>query len=446
MKHLLRHRSTSVSAPSPASSPSPSSASPAAAARTAAAAAECTRASHETPLYARFTGGRHRQDGARPLVSGPLALAPKGAGAGTGGQGRSPGPAPVTASAQAPPVLQQQKSSDSRRERKARPHRQDEESGGRRDEARRVRQDRVEVTEKEGEETEKSDARGADDTPRVRRMPSDGTALSAGSTSGLGRHGTRVDGERVLLPARKVTRKQPAEEGRDEKRAERSADPPSSSGRARGVGEQDAEVRVVGDRVLLPARKVTRKRAMKSEDAGSSPAPDGVRKDPADAAPGLSKASASTSSSARARAMQTSGTAHTSAPVAFPEGPPASPTGAAGAAGVSAPAVVVDRFSTPKGTPSDAKEQRAGSPPRVGGHAQAQDMAPGTSTPRVPSPTPQPSTSSSAAPARRRKYSLRAAFGLPELETGATGGDGQSDGRPPQGSAGDLTSTAGTSD
>ncbi|KAI0826710.1 hypothetical protein BC628DRAFT_253676 [Trametes gibbosa] len=256
-------------------------------------------------------------------------------------------------------------------------------------------------------------------------MPSDGTALSAGSTSGLGRHGTRVDGERVLLPARKVTRKQPAEEGRDEKRAERSADPPSSSGRARGVGEQDAEVRVVGDRVLLPARKVTRKRAMKSEDAGSSPAPDGVRKDPADAAPGLSKASASTSSSARARAMQTSGTAHTSAPVAFPEGPPASPTGAAGAAGVSAPAVVVDRFSTPKGTPSDAKEQRAGSPPRVGGHAQAQDMAPGTSTPRVPSPTPQPSTSSSAAPARRRKYSLRAAFGLPELETGATGSDGQ---------------------
>ncbi|KAI0659099.1 hypothetical protein C8Q70DRAFT_150206 [Cubamyces menziesii] len=122
----------------------------------------------------------------------------------------------------------------------------------------------------------------------MRRMPSEGTALSAESTSGvvLGRHGTRVEGDRVLLPARKVTRKRvdtattsasASSSRRDETGAEDGRGAASGAQKARrererggeggGEGEREEQVRVVGDRVLLPARKMTRPRV----DAASLP-------------------------------------------------------------------------------------------------------------------------------------------------------------------------------
>ncbi|KAI8986862.1 hypothetical protein BD414DRAFT_45672 [Trametes punicea] len=106
----------------------------------------------------------------------------------------------------------------------------------------------------------------------VRRMPSEGTVLSgqsqAGSGVSLGRHGTRIEGDRVLLPARKVTRRRAdseaaaaarREEVRSAESAEKTEEEPSRAEARRKEEKEEMQVRVVGERVLLPARKVTTK-------------------------------------------------------------------------------------------------------------------------------------------------------------------------------------------
>ncbi|KAI0635074.1 hypothetical protein C8Q77DRAFT_674596 [Trametes polyzona] len=463
MKHLRRNRSTSVSTPSPSTSSShqpvvssPTSLSPHAAASAAKLAAERTRPSHETPLYARFTSSHRKQETPKPLVSGPLALGPRKA-------GQTPVPVP------APPPIQQQKSSDSRKERERDRTRQAE---GRTELKGILKSDETRNQRREKEEG----ASGAmdEDSSQVRRMPSDGTALSAGSGSatGLGLHGARVDGERVLLPERKRTRK-------------RNADPSSEL----DAGDQSKdEVRVIGDRVLLPARKVTRKRvdvnaspegakdvespragrptlgiARNDSEGTSSASAQSVTKSstsstPSSARPNeLRNASTGAVEKTRARAKSPEPESHTNlgSPIAFPAS--TSPSSAP-AAGVSAPVpartvvVVVradgtdDQFSTPKRarmhtlatttpasrpapsptSPEAPKSPTTRSPVEEAKSSESTGAKPagneGPSTasrppnPAASSVTSQPSTSSVAtggAPPRRRKYSLRAAFGLP---------------------------------
>lgn len=483
MKHLRRNRSISVSTPSASASTStpavsapavsaPAPLSPPAATKAAHTAAERSRGSHDTPLYARFTTTRRARDGSgpslKPLVSGPLALASK-----------RPAQVPVPV----PRPIEQQKSSDSRKERE---RRRDEEKSraGTPSKNEETKAQPTNVDErKEDPKVETSKSKGADDEDavkqQVRRMPSDGTALSAGSAgaSAAGRHGTRVDGERVLLPARKVTQKRGGASSpflQDEKYAERSterekksADPPSSPSRdVGGERRKVEEVRAVGERVLLPARKVARKRV--DVEGAKDPALESPRID-SDGVKHTSSKGSTPSSSARANVNETSKTrtgaveetqtrararatspepqASSSSPVAFPPVPAPSPAGpGVSAAAPAHPAAVVvvhsdegeDLFSTPKRartrTHTLATTTPASRPSPVTSDPRARP-APSKSTerpkpaenevapvaPSVPkaagsSLTSQTTSSVQAesAPPRRRKYSLRAAFGLPD--------------------------------
>ncbi|EIW55828.1 uncharacterized protein TRAVEDRAFT_30521, partial [Trametes versicolor FP-101664 SS1] len=481
MKHLRRNRSISVSTPSASASTStpavsaPAPLSPPAATKAAHTAAERSRGSHDTPLYARFTTTRRAHDGSgpslKPLVSGPLALASK-----------RPAQVPVPV----PRPIEQQKSSDSRKERE---RRRDEEKSraGTPSKNEETKAQPTNVDErKEDPKVETSKSKGADDEDavkqQVRRMPSDGTALSAGSAgaSAAGRHGTRVDGERVLLPARKVTQKRGGASSpfpQDEKYAERSterekksADPPSSPSRdVGGERRKVEEVRAVGERVLLPARKVARKRV--DVEGAKDPALESSRID-SDGVKHTSSKGSTPSSSARANVNETSKTrtaaveqaqaqararatspepqASSSSPVAFPPVPAPSPAGPGVSAAAPAhfAAVVVVRnsgsegqFSTPKRarmhtlattTPASrpspvTSDPRARPEPSKSSErpkpAENELVAPAApAVPKVaePSLTSQTTTSSVAAaeghgaPPRRRKYSLRAAFGLPD--------------------------------
>ncbi|KAJ8457516.1 hypothetical protein ONZ51_g11486 [Trametes cubensis] len=126
MKHLRRNRSTSISTPSASSSNNPPSVSvsaPAPLSARAAATAAAERTSHETPLYARFAGARRAPDGSgpalKPLVSGPLALAPRKV---VQVQAQVSVAAPVSAPGpvQAPAMKQQKSSGSEGRERNPR--------------------------------------------------------------------------------------------------------------------------------------------------------------------------------------------------------------------------------------------------------------------------------------------------------------------------------------
>ncbi|KAH9896777.1 hypothetical protein C8Q73DRAFT_425303 [Cubamyces lactineus] len=208
MKHLRRNRSTSISTPCASSSNPPSVSAPAPLSARAAAAAAAERTSHEAPLYARFAGARRAPDGSgpslKPLVSAPLALAPRKV-----VQVAVPVPAPGSVQA---PAMKQQKSSEGRDRDRDRDVRGEVEKAKSRSEMRHEasQDERLKVSE-HGRDRKDSGV-GAQE---MRRMPSEGTALSGESSSGnasasgvvLGRHGTRVEGDRVLLPARKVTRK-----------------------------------------------------------------------------------------------------------------------------------------------------------------------------------------------------------------------------------------------
>lgn len=473
MKHLRRNRSISVSTPSASASTStpavsaPAPLSPPAATKAAHSTAERSRGSHDTPLYARFTTTRRAHDGSgpslKPLVSGPLALASK-----------RPAQVPVPV----PRPIEQQKSSDSRKERERKRDEEKSRAGTPSKPEEPQVQSPKDAGRKEDVKSEKSKGDVDAVKQQVRRMPSDGTALSAGSAgaSAAGRHGTRVDGERVLLPARKVTQKRGGASSpfpHDEKNAERSterekksADPPSSPSRDVG-GERwnHEEVRAVGERVLLPARKVARKRV--DVEGAMDPALDTSRID-SDGVKHTSSKGSNPSSSARANVNETSKTrtgaveqtqaqararamspepqASSSSPVAFPPVPAPSPAGpGVSAAAPAHPAAVVvvrnsgseGQFSTPKrarmhtlatttpaSRPSPVTSDPRGRPePSKSTERPKQaenEVAPvALAVPKVaePSLTSQTTTSSEAAggaPPRRRKYSLRAAFGLPD--------------------------------
>ncbi|KAI9064748.1 hypothetical protein FKP32DRAFT_1602819 [Trametes sanguinea] len=275
MKHL-RRRTASTSTPSTSNQPSISVSSP-------APLGSPHHADAEPPLYARFTGTRRGQDGLalKPLVSGPIALAP-----------RKLVQVPVSVAVPAAPALKQQRSRDERERRaereaaeKAR-NEEEKERGGEergmgkaksRPEMRRGEEFRSDAPSRAGEDTTRKHAQVNEQ--EVRRMPSEGAAPSGQSESGvgLGRHGTRIDGDRVLLPARKVTRKRaesdaavtgagPAkdvliEENAQRQRAHERRE--GSSGETQRRAKEESG-RVDGERVLLPARKVTHRKA---EDA-----------------------------------------------------------------------------------------------------------------------------------------------------------------------------------
>ncbi|CDO77559.1 hypothetical protein BN946_scf184912.g58 [Trametes cinnabarina] len=271
MKHI-RRRTASTSAPSTSTSTHP----PIAISGPAPLGSAPTDA--DPPLYARFTGGRVGQDGApKPFVSSPIALAPRKL-------VQVPVSVPVAAAA---PGLKQQRSKDGR-EKGAERHDKAEPAGeGERERAvekvksaSRIRRDEVQASGARagGDYTASEEV----DQHEVLRTPSEGTALSSsrnGETGGmsLGRHGTRIDGDRVLLPARKVTRKRVVSDA-VALSARRRADARTEETSLQNVREKEAgedlkseskraekdKVRVEGERVLLPARKVTRKEA---EDA-----------------------------------------------------------------------------------------------------------------------------------------------------------------------------------
>ncbi len=119
-------------------------------------------------------------------------------------------------------------------------------------------------------------------------VPSTSTSTSgnghAGEDTGAGMHGARVRGERVLLPARKVTQRRRGEEAaraletpahtrEDQQARTRRENSPVKSG-AEGEGgylkEHPPHARSTGDRVLLPARKVARRRV--HDDGGPAQA------------------------------------------------------------------------------------------------------------------------------------------------------------------------------
>ncbi|OSD07930.1 hypothetical protein PYCCODRAFT_1430115 [Trametes coccinea BRFM310] len=210
MKHL-RRRTASTSTPSTSNHPSISVSSP-------APLGPPLHADAESPLYARFTSTRRGQDGValKPLVSGPIALAP-----------RKLVQVPVSVAVPAAP-------SQARAE------------------------------------EDPTAKRAQADAQEVRRMPSEGAALPGQHESGvsLGRHGTRIDGDRVLLPARKVTRKRAESDAavgsagptrvEDAHRLRAKDGSEGSSGGTQRAKEEGRHVD--GERVPLPARKVTRRK------------------------------------------------------------------------------------------------------------------------------------------------------------------------------------------
>ncbi|KAI0366024.1 hypothetical protein BV20DRAFT_698225 [Pilatotrama ljubarskyi] len=485
MKHLRRNRTTSLSSPSPSSSNAPSVSAPIHLSATSAAARAAQRggAPPETPLYARFTGARRGEDGSalklKPLVSGPIALAPK----------RSATQVP------APPPLQQQKSSEGREERR----KQRELDRAKSKAALKEGKEGLEEQAAEGEVKVEVGGQSAE-RPEVARMRSDETTVSgtSGSTTGLGRHGTRIEGERVLLPARKVTQKRVVAdksagvEGRGEEApgsSSKSADaPPMAKGEELQEGgdgprkEQTGVRPAVGERVPLPARKVTRKRIFDGErhierDAplpSSSSSPNNRptlessrAHSPAPASSNLNSNSKEADAQSgrannevqkqtgpvehartqtRTRTNSPEPQASSSSPIVFPANASPIPSPAAGLSATNPGAVVVidqeggeDKFSRPKrarmhtlATTSPASNtERPMSPSRpaiepskssegaktAGSTAPPAATSTSTSKPAAaPTLTSHPSTSSVATtggPPRRRKYSLRAAFGLP---------------------------------
>ncbi|KAI0360767.1 hypothetical protein OH77DRAFT_721220 [Trametes cingulata] len=296
MKHLRRNRTTSLSTPSPSTSTSPSALVSAPAPLSPSGSRDHPSHSHahslsqDTPLYARFTGARRGEDGSalklKPLVSGPIALAPK----------RSAPQVQV----QAPLGLQQQKSSGSGSGAEGREERR-EERRKLREEARELEKARSKAAlkEKEGGTEQAQEGKGKvaekaqnAERPEVARMRSDETAASGASGSTAGRHGTRIEGERVLLPARKVTQKRVVANktgeasgsgqarGEDGPSASISKNAEASSSKVQekeelGKQQKESEVRpAAGERVPLPARKVTRKRIVDADaDAHEKDAP-----------------------------------------------------------------------------------------------------------------------------------------------------------------------------
>ena len=109
---------------------------------------------------------------------------------------------------------------------------------------------------RQGEDEARERERRRERERDLKRMPSGGEALA-----GAGRSAGRAEGERVLLPARKLTVKRAEDAGASgsgrtmvETGTKRDASPQKR-------GEQDELLHPARERALLPARKVTRRRA-----------------------------------------------------------------------------------------------------------------------------------------------------------------------------------------
>lgn len=246
MKQLLRKRTTSTSSPSTSTSHSHSHSQPSVSVPISAPApispspSPATPTSPETPLYARFATTHRGQN--KPVVSGPIALAPR-----RGGQA----PAPFNVPAPGPIV----RGPSFQKERDERKVAMRGEEGGRGERMARRPPTEDEARER-GMEREREREGGREEEREAKRMPSGREALA-------GRSGGRVEGERVLLPARKVTVKKAESRGED----------PGLDGRTkREVAEEERTtpqkrseleepLHSPGERVLLPARKMTRRRA-----------------------------------------------------------------------------------------------------------------------------------------------------------------------------------------
>ena len=127
----------------------------------------------------------------------------------------------------------------------------------------RMEEDRARTVRKpaedEARERERERERRREKERDLKRMPSGGEALA-----GAGRSAGRAEGERVLLPARKLTVKRSEDAGAGasgrtmveaaEERTKRDVSPQKR-------GESDEPLHPAHGRVLLPARKVTRRRA-----------------------------------------------------------------------------------------------------------------------------------------------------------------------------------------
>ncbi|KAI0717451.1 hypothetical protein C8T65DRAFT_117656 [Cerioporus squamosus] len=164
-------------------------------------------------------------------------------------------------------------------------------------------------------------------------------------------HGARVRGERVLLPARKVTQRRRGEDAAtletqlqgtthegQQTRSRRENSPVKGGAEGGGVNLKDEQqysqqARSAGDRVLLPARKVTRRRA---DDDGR----------PAQASPSASASGRPLEDAFREASTSTSSprpSQETAAPIAFP-----APARAVVVAASTDHDDGEDRFSTPK--------------------------------------------------------------------------------------------------
>ncbi|PIL27457.1 hypothetical protein GSI_10606 [Ganoderma sinense ZZ0214-1] len=222
MKHFRRKRTTSTTSPSPANPLSISVSNPGPPAPTS---------QPDTPLYARFTHRSPDGAGSKPVVSGPIALAPR-----RGGQG------PVNVAAAGPPSRGSSPQKElTREEGKSVPRRDDS-----------VMEERM--VRRPGED----ELRGRRDL-EVKRMPSNGEGL-------LGRSGERVEGERVLLPARKRTVKragdeEDVEEARSRDVAEGRPERPKTETLPLRGRVLDEPLSSPDDHAPLPPRKPTQRRA-----------------------------------------------------------------------------------------------------------------------------------------------------------------------------------------
>ena len=241
MKSFLRKRTNSISTPSPAIVSTPAPLAPA-----------------ETPLYARFASPQRGQD--RPVVSGPIALGPRK-------PAQSHAPPPPQAPAPVPRGSSPQKTSRTLEEpprgilkKTEQPREESERGSGGQEEL------ELELELNWKQEREREQERGRE----AKRTSRSGDALAGWSARGGGGDGTaavghpeRTDGERVLLPARKVARRADAvKEGASPERS-RGLSPDKEPASSSGPGPD-----AVGDRVLLPARKVAHKASTRLE--GSS--------------------------------------------------------------------------------------------------------------------------------------------------------------------------------
>lgn len=277
MKHLRRKRTTSTSSPSPApASPSSSSAPHTVSAPSPLAP---TTPAEPPPLYARFASTTTHGAGAKPVVSGPLALAPRA--------NLRAGSAPVH--------MQRGPSSQSERERERERERDRAQIMREREREREVVREKSKATlrredtaadgKRPGPSYSQSQSQREDARERqreMRRVQSRGEALLVAEEHNAGTQtetqtqtqtqaqaqASRAHGERVLLPARMVTRKRVEVDGVSHAEPEPERGKPSGG---HGLGERAGadtinQVRVVGERVLLPARKVTKKRVEKASD------------------------------------------------------------------------------------------------------------------------------------------------------------------------------------